>query len=92
MPYEITDYSKARAEELGVTIKPSTRKGKKIDVFKKDKKVASIGAVGYGDFPTFRKREGLDFAKKRQKAYKARHAKDCKKKDTAGYYACNILW
>jgi hypothetical protein len=55
--YQITDYSKARAEELGVTIKPSTRKGKKIDVFKNNEKVASIGALGYGDFGTFQKQK-----------------------------------
>lgn len=90
--YQITDYSKARAEELGVSIKPSTRKGKKIDVFKKDKKVASIGALGYGDFPTFKKTKGIDYAKQRQKAYKSRHAKDCKKKDSAGFFSCRILW
>ena len=90
--YQITDYSKARAEELGVQIKPSTRKNKKIDVFKDNKKVASIGALGYGDFGTFQKTKGLEFAKQRQKAYKARHAKDCKKKGTAGFFSCAILW
>ena len=30
--YNITDYSFEKAAELGLTIKPSTRKGKKIDV------------------------------------------------------------
>lgn len=90
--YQITDYSKARAEELGVTIKPSTRKGKKIDVFKEGKKLASIGALGFGDFGTFKKTKGLEFAKQRQKAYKARHAKDCKKKGTPGFFSCQILW
>ena len=34
MSYTITSYSKNRAKALGVVIKPSTRKGKKIDVFK----------------------------------------------------------
>ena len=37
MPYQISEYSKIKASKLGVDIKPSTRKGKKIDVFKKDK-------------------------------------------------------
>ncbi len=35
--HKITKYSKDRAKELGVTIKPSTNKKKKIDVFKKNK-------------------------------------------------------
>ena len=50
--YEITEYSKLKAKQLGVQIKPSTRKDKKIDVFKNEKKVASIGGKGYKDFST----------------------------------------
>ena len=42
--YEITSYSKQQAQRLGVTIKPSTNKKKKIDVFKDGDKIASIGA------------------------------------------------
>ena len=38
--YEITEYSKLQAKKLGVQIKPSTRKGKKLDVFENNKKVA----------------------------------------------------
>ena len=37
MAYSITTYTKNRARQLGVIVKPSTRKGKKIDVFKKVK-------------------------------------------------------
>lgn len=102
MSYTITQYSKNQAKKLGVIIKPSTRKGKKIDVFKKVKdkksgkmvlkKLASIGAIGYGDFPTFTKTKGKDFANKKRKAYKARHEKDRHIKGTAGYYADKILW
>ena len=92
MSYTITSYSKNRAKALGVVIKPSTRKGKKIDVFKNKKKVASIGAIGYGDFPTFKKTKGKEFADKRRIAYKKRHEKNRKKKGTAGYYADQILW
>ena len=39
------------------------------------KKVASIGAIGYGDFPTFKKTKGKEFADKRRIAYKKRHEK-----------------
>lgn len=90
--YEITEYSKKRAKELGVQIRPSASKGKKIDVYKKDKKVASIGSAGYKDFPTYLKQEGKEYAESRRKQYKIRHEKDRKVKGTAGYYADQILW
>ncbi len=90
--YIITTYSQLMAQKIGVTIKPSKKKGKKIDVFKNGKKVASIGAIGYGDFPTFIKEKGMAYAKKRRKAYKLRHNKNRHKLGTAGYYADKILW
>ena len=101
MTYNITAYSKRRATKLGVIIKPSTRKGKKIDVFKKIKnkqgemklkKVASIGAIGMGDYPTFLKTKGKEFANKRRKAYRSRMAKNIKVVGSAGYYAGKLLW
>jgi hypothetical protein len=53
MPYSISAYTKSKAKKIGVTVRPSTRKGKKIDVFKNGKKVASVGAKGYDDFTTY---------------------------------------
>lgn len=90
--YNITEYSKIQAKKLGVEIKPSTRKNKKIDVFKNDKKVASIGGKGYKDFPTYIKEKGLTYAKERRKLYKERHEDDRHKKGSAGFYADKILW
>lgn len=101
MSYTITAYSKRQAKRLGVTIKRSTNKKKKIDVFKKVKgkdgkmtlkKLHSIGAISYGDFPTFKKTKGKEFADKRRKAYKKRHEKDRHVKGSAGFYADQILW
>ena len=92
MAYRIKPYTYRRARALGVTVKPSTRKGKKIDVFKNGKKVASVGALGYGDYPTFTQQRGKAFADKRRKAYKTRHQKDRKKVGTPGYYADQLLW
>ncbi len=92
MSYTITSYSRSQAKKLGVVIKKSTNKKKKIDVFKDGKKISSIGAIGYGDFPTFKKTKGIEYANKRRKAYKARHAKNRKKVGTNGYYADKILW
>jgi len=90
--YKITSYSKKQAKKLNVTLKPSTRKGKKIDVFKNKKKVASIGAKGYSDFPTYTKTKGKAYANKRRALYKKRHQKNRTKKGTSGYYADKILW
>lgn len=92
MGYAIKNYTKQRAKELGVTVKPSTRKGKKIDVFKAGKKVASVGALGYKDYPTFKADEGKAFADKKRQQYKARHEKDRHKSGTPGYYADKLLW
>ena len=90
--YEITSYSQEQSKRLGVTIKPSTNKKKKIDVFKNGEKIASIGAMGYGDFGVFLKEKGKEYAEKRRQAYKKRHEKDRHVKGTNGYYADQILW
>lgn len=93
MPYKITPYSQKQAKKLGVSIKPSKVKGKKLDVYNnKGEKLASIGALGMGDYPTYMKTKGVDFAKKRRTAYKIRHEKDRHKKGSAGFFADKILW
>ena len=92
MPYQIKASQRAKARALGVTIKPSKVKGKKLDVFKGDKKVASIGALGMSDFATYKATKGIEFANKRRKAYKSRHQKTRTKVGTPSYYADKILW
>ena len=92
MVYKITSYSRKKAKQLGVTIKRSKLKGKKIAVFKKGKKVADVGALGYSDFPTYTKTKGKVFANKRRKLYKIRHEKTRKKVGSRSYYADRILW
>ena len=89
--YEIKSRSKQRAKELGVEIKPSTVKNKKIDVYKDDKKIASIGDKRYKDYPTYLQ-ENKKIAEERKQLYKERHKKDRMKKGTPGYYADKILW
>jgi len=92
MPYAITKYSRDQAAKLGVTIKPSTVKGKKIDVFKDDKKVASIGAEGMYDYPTYMEKKGKAYADERRRLYKIRHGKTMDKVGSPSYYASRILW
>ena len=100
MSYNITAYTYKQAKRLGVTVKPSTDKTKKIDVFKlvgkgKNKtlkKVASVGAAGMNDYPTFIKKKGLTFAKTRRRLYKMRHERDRHVKGSRGFYADVLLW
>ncbi len=92
MSYRIKPAQRRRAAAIGVSIKPSKVKGKKIDVFKGDKKLASVGALGMGDFETFKKERGIEFANKRRKAYKSRHQKTRVKVGTPSYFADKILW
>ena len=92
MPYVITKYTRSQASKLGVTVKLSKVKGKKIDVFKGGVKVASVGAIGYGDYPTFMKTKGTVYANKRRKAYKSRHQSNRTKRGSNGWYADKLLW
>lgn len=92
MAYTITNYTKNQAKKLGVVVKPSSVKGKKIDVFKNGEKIASVGALGYSDYPTYMKTKGKAYADERRKLYKIRHAKDRNVKGSDGYYADKLLW
>lgn len=92
MAYKIKPYTFRQAKRLGVKVKPSKVKGKKIDVFKNDKKLVSVGAIGYKDYPTYMQTEGRKVANERRRLYKIRHAKDRKVKGSAGYYADQLLW
>jgi len=94
--YVITDYTKDKAKQLNVIVKKSTNKNKKIDVFDmKGNKLASIGAIGYLDYPTYTKTKGLHFANERRRLYLIRHSKNPDKKDgkfTPSYWAKTLLW
>ena len=97
MGYNIKAYTKNQAKKIGVTVKPSGSKGKKIDVFKKGVKVASVGAIGYKDYPTYMELEKKGkvpkgTATKRRKLYKIRHKKDINIKNSNGFYADRLLW
>ena len=91
--YEITSYSYKKAKELGVKIKPSTHKGKKIDVFDYNNNfITSIGSLSNKDYPTYLLQRGKAYADERRRLYRLRHEKDRKVLGSAGYYASEILW
>ena len=100
MPYNITAYTYKQAKRIGVTVKPSTDKTKKIDVFRKEgkgknktmKKIASVGAAGMNDFPTYIQKKGLAFAKTRRRLYRMRHERDRHIKGSRGWLADQLLW
>jgi hypothetical protein len=93
MAYRIKNHTLAQARKLGVTVKPSTVDGKKIDVFnRKGEKLASVGALGYGDYPTFKEQKGKEFADNKRRLYKMRHQKDRVVRGTPGWYADKLLW
>jgi len=91
MPYKILPYTLEKAKHLGVTIKNSSNPKKKIDVFKNGKKIASIGAIGFLDYPHYLEQD-KQLAEDKKKAYKARHEKDRKKVGSNGWWADNLLW
>jgi hypothetical protein len=87
--YEITDYTKQKAKDLGLIVVPSKNPKKKIDVIKNNEKIASIGALGMGDFPTYKKQKGIKYANERRRLYNLRHKND---KGVAGRLAKELLW
>jgi hypothetical protein len=93
--YKIDKNQKSNAKKINVTIKPSTNKNKKIDVYKNNKKVASIGDIKYKDYNIYLKNEGKPEATKRKDLYLNRHKNEPKNKNgvpTKSYYADKILW
>lgn len=92
MKYNITNYTFAKAKRMGLIVKPSTNKTKKIDVYKKGNKIASVGALGMNDYPTYIKKRGLKYAKTRRRLYRIRHRKDRSIKWSRGWLADKLLW
>tara|TARA_R110000782_G_scaffold258398_1_gene348057 strand:+ start:185 stop:463 length:279 start_codon:yes stop_codon:yes gene_type:complete len=85
-------FHKQQAKKLGVEVKSSTNPKKKLDVFKDGKKTASIGATGYQDYNSYKKKDGQGVADMKRNAYHKRHKCTTAKKDTPGFYSCQILW
>ena len=85
MPQTNLTTAAKKAKVIGVTIRPSTIKNKKLDVYKDGNKVASIGDLRYEDFNTHHD-------SMRRAAYKKRHEKYRHKVGTPSYYSDKILW
>lgn len=93
MVYKIKPYTFIKARKLGIVVKPSKNKNKKIDIFSKNGEyITSIGANGYSDYPTFIEEYGIKYADYRRKLYKKRHQRDRKVKYSKGWFADFLLW
>jgi hypothetical protein len=92
--YKILPYTHKQAKRLHVIIHPSTKKQYKIDVYDAYNYnfIASVGAIGYSDYPTYIETHGKKFALERRRLYKIRHEKDRHLKHSRGYYADQLLW
>ena len=88
----ITDYTLQRAKQMNVTVRLSIRKNKKLDVFKNNVKIATIGDSKYKDFPTYVIENGFEFANQRKRLYYLRHKKDIEKLGSNGFYTAKLLW
>ena len=78
--YEIKQYSIDQAKKYGYTVKVSSNKKKKLDVYKNGIKICSI------------QEKGLDYAKVRRQLYHNRHKKDIEIKGSNGWLASILLW
>ena len=91
--YKITDHTKKQAKRLGVQVFPSDNPKYKIEIYDKNGLyITSVGARGYGDYPTFLQEKGAEYANKRRELYKKRHEKNRHKVGTRSYYADQLLW
>ena len=92
MPYEIKQYSIDQAKKYGYTIKTSSNKKKKLDVYRDGIKICNIGDSRYKDYPTYIEERGLTFANVRRALYHNRHKKDIEIKGSNGWLASILLW
>jgi hypothetical protein len=90
-PYHIKRYSYNQAKKLHVSIYPSSKPNKKINVYKDGIYITSIGAQGMMDYPSYMEIDGKKYADERRRLYHLRHSKD-NIKGTKGWYALNLLW
>jgi len=84
--YNITEYSKNQAKKLGIKIKPSQKKFKKIDVYdKNDKFITSIGDSRYSDYATSGDKE-------QRRRFKLRFDKSRKVVGSNAWFSDRLLW
>jgi hypothetical protein len=87
--YAITLYTKRQAKANNLKVRPSTKRYKKLDVYKNGDYLASVGDVRYADYPTYIETKGKSYADKRRELYHIRHKNDS---GIAGKLSKILLW
>ena len=90
--YEIKQYTFDQAKKHGYIVKLSSNINKKLDVYKDNVKICSIGDSQYKDYPTYIQENGIDYAKTRRALYHNRHKKDIEIKGSNGWLSSVLLW
>ena len=85
MPQTNIPIAKKLAKKLGVSVKPSLNPCKKLDVFDRGKKVATIGSRQHEDFLQHKDT-------KKRTSYKKRMERHRHKLGSPSFYADKILW
>jgi hypothetical protein len=86
--YTIEKYHRQKARELGVEIYPSKKGNYKLDVYRNNEYITSIGDIRYKDFILYWKEKGKAYAEERRRLYHIRH----KNEGIRGKLAKEILW
>lgn len=89
--YQIQQYTYNKAKLLGVVVKPSNKPNKKIDVYKNNIYLFSVGDSRYKDYPTYLL-INKKIADERRRLYRIRHKNDRNIKNSPGFYASELLW
>jgi hypothetical protein len=91
--YKITDYTLKQAKKLGVSVEPSKKKKKKLDVYDNNGKyITSIGQKGYKDYPTYIQENGKDYANVRREQFYSRFGDKVHKPNSNAFYSAKLLW
>jgi hypothetical protein len=86
--YDIAKQTYKIAKQYGLEIESSSRKNKKIDVYKDGRYLTSVGDIRYKDFNMYLKENGKAFAEERRRLYYIRHKKDTMRENLAKI----LLW
>ena len=90
--YVITKYAYDKAKELGLNIQISKNKLKKIDVYKNDIFLASIGDSRYNNYPHYCLIYNKEYGDKRKLLYRNRHKANADVKYSKQWLSLNLLW
>jgi len=86
--YDISKQTYKIAKQYGLEIESSSRRNKKIDVYKDGRYLTSVGDSRYKDYNIYLKENGKAFAEERRRLYYIRHKKDTMRENLAKI----LLW